>query len=140
MNFTNFPFETQVCKCRARSYHPDSVIEIKPMTTKSHAINQFLQDFSIKNQMYFHKISWGLHANGRDAQNYTEFEFEITLTRAKQPYLRAYFYPALALTVMAGLSFLIPATAIPARVAYLVTLLLTLQSVTNSVNVSHLWG
>ena len=55
--------------------------------------------------------------------------FNITMKRIIQPYLFQYFLPCMAIVVVSFISFLVPLTAIPGRIALVVTQFLTLTNI-----------
>ena len=58
-----------------------------------------------------------------------KFGFKIKLERIIQPYLLQYYIPCATIVLVSMISFLIPLTAIPGRVALVVTLFLTLTNI-----------
>jgi hypothetical protein len=67
---------------------------------------------------------------------YSEFGFDITLTRNVYPYILSYYLPTWCLVNIASMSFIIPPSAIPGRVTLLVTLLLVLMGLMSDVQVN----
>ena len=55
--------------------------------------------------------------------------FNLTLERIIQPYLYQYYFPTIAIVIVSQISFLIPLTALPGRVALVVTQFLTLSNI-----------
>ena len=55
--------------------------------------------------------------------------FNITLDRIVNPYLYQYYFPCIAIVVVSQISFIIPLSAIPGRVALVVTQFLTLTNI-----------
>ena len=55
--------------------------------------------------------------------------FNITLERIIQPYLYQYYFPAIAIVVVSQISFMIPLSASPGRIALVVTQFLTLTNI-----------
>ena len=73
-----------------------------------------------------------------DQINKGNFGFEIKLERIIQPYLLQYYIPCITIVLVSMISFLIPLTAIPGRVALVVTLFLTLTNIFTAEMVRHL--
>ena len=55
--------------------------------------------------------------------------FNLTLERILEPYLLQYYFPSIAIVIISQISFIIPLSAIPGRVALIVTLFLTLTNI-----------
>ena len=64
----------------------------------------------------------------QDITNNT-FGFDITLERMVQPFLYQYYLPCMAIVLVSQISFIIPLTSIPGRVALVVTQFLTLTNI-----------
>ena len=59
----------------------------------------------------------------------TVFGFDITLERMVQPFLYMYYLPCMAIVLVSQISFIIPLSSIPGRVALVVTQFLTLTNI-----------
>ena len=55
--------------------------------------------------------------------------FNVTLVRIIQPYLYQYYFPSIAIVVVSQISFMIPLSATPGRIALVVTQFLTLTNI-----------
>jgi hypothetical protein len=63
-------------------------------------------------------------------QNATKkFGLDIKLGRIFEPYLYQYYFPCIAIVIVSQVSFIIPLSAIPGRVALIVTQILTLTNI-----------
>ena len=58
-----------------------------------------------------------------------DFGFDITLERMFQPFLFQYYLPCMAIVLVSQISFIIPLSSIPGRVALVVTQFLTLTNI-----------
>ena len=61
--------------------------------------------------------------------NASDFGFNIELTRIFRPYLFQYYLPTAAIVIVSHISFMIPLSSIPGRVALMVTQFLTLTNI-----------
>ena len=121
LDFKSFPFDIQKCrfldinrsKDRA-SFLIDEAIGNrrfdKPHTSQKHIAHGFEVTFEFKNFTY---------GNG----------FDIVLKRLVKPHLLQYYLPCFAIVSMAFVSFIVPISAIPGRVALIVTQFLTLTNI-----------
>ena len=113
-DFSSYPFDTQHC----------SFVQfgIKGM-------NMTL--ISERDSMEWKQEVSGFYAT---IQNIGKFDnesvgFNITLQRIVRPYIYQYYVPCIAIVVVSQISFLIPLTALPGRVALIATHFLTLTNI-----------
>ena len=66
-------------------------------------------------------------SNGEEAEN-AFVGFDIKMDRILSPFLFKYYLPSFAIVTASSISFIIPLTAIPGRVAFMVTQFLTLTN------------
>ena len=73
----------------------------------------------------------GKHSNDKDGKTNSsrELGFDMKIERIIQPYLYQYYLPCMAIVTVAQISFMIPLSAIPGRVALVVTHFLTLTNI-----------
>ena len=60
---------------------------------------------------------------------YSKFGLQIKLQRLVRPYVNQYFLPCISIVLVSFISFVVPLTAIPGRVALVVTQCLTLTNI-----------
>merc|ERR1712141_399098 len=66
-------------------------------------------------------------SSGEEAEN-AFVGFDIKMDRILSPFLFKYYLPSFAIVTASSISFIIPLTAIPGRVAFMVTQFLTLTN------------
>ena len=136
-DFRRFPFDTQHCKFRQRFQSTSDVVKL-------FLFSPFASKWA-NNQTRDGKMDWIYTGEGvrvtitpigtltdptTITQNSTgDFGFNITLQRISQAYLFQYYFPCAAIVVVSHISFVIPLTAIPGRVALVVTQFLTLTNI-----------
>ena len=70
-------------------------------------------------------------SNGTSTRSnpYSRFGLHIRLQRLVRPYVYQYFLPCISIVLVSFISFVVPLTAIPGRVALVVTQCLTLTNI-----------
>ena len=135
-DFSSFPLDTQNCRFR------------QAFESTSEVVNIFLYSPSFTTytvNVSKSKLDWTYIGHGFDItitplgtvvdpktimQNSTgEFGFDIKLRRIIQPYVFQYYFPCAAIVIISQISFTIPLSAIPGRVAVIVTQFLTLTNI-----------
>ena len=143
-DFSLFPFDTQHCKFRQmfQSSSDNIYLRLYPPFKSSYAIN-FTKDMS----EWKYKVA-GFEAtlthigtlieSGQELeQSGGDFGFDIELKRIILPYLLQYYFPCASIVVVSQISFMIPLSSIPGRVALMVTQFLTLTQIFISQMVRH---
>lgn len=126
-DFSNFPFDTNICPVRM-------VLGNMNVTAQYH-------NKSLRIMLYWDYISEGYKIKEKifvDSQprffaefNYSEFTFgfDIEMARQFRKYFFRYYLPCIIIVVASSFSFIIPLSAIPGRVALVVTQFLTLTNI-----------
>ena len=123
-DFSSFPFDTQRC----------AFLQLKILGTL-HLLSHALQN----TELWRHKAA-GFDINITQVGTLVNYNvtlqnatgatgFNITLERVVRPYLYQYYFPCIAIVVVSQISFIIPLSAIPGRVALVVTQFLTLTNI-----------
>ena len=119
-NFFQYPMDTQTCEFVMSSAYPYAnvvIFELQEsafgMTNKQSNTDEFR--FSI----IFNKMTNG----------FSGISCIINMERSLLPYIMKYYLPTIAMVIVSFISFLLSLTSIPARVALLVTLFLTLTNI-----------
>ena len=122
-DFSSFPLDTQRCEFLQTTTSDTLYFRLNHPTIDNNKTKR-AHGFEI-NITYS-----GTFINYNDTtQNGTQtFGFNITLERMIQPYLYQYYFPCIAIVVVSQISFVIPLSAIPGRVALVVTQFLTLTN------------
>ena len=124
-NFLKFPLDNQRCELRSGSKGSGDIKSIlyAPDDNKNcHSEKPFEADGY--NMTIVFVGSTQLDENGTN-----EFGFDITMQRQIQPYLFQYYLPCISIVVVSCISFIVPLTAIPGRIALVVTQFLTLTNI-----------
>lgn len=124
--FSIFPLDVQQCPFHVRG-------------SNSKRVKRLLYD---TNNIYHSKTKYDAAGFEVEIQfignNYAEnneteytdlFGFEITLKRLIGPYLFQYYMPCFAIVIVSFISFIVPLSAIPGRIALVVTQFLTLTNI-----------
>jgi hypothetical protein len=113
---SSFPLDVQTCHFRMYSERVEQILlnmHTSPHSTKSYDD----ENFSLR-------ITFVEESDG----NAATLGFDIQLKRQLIPFLFKYYVPCIAIVLLSFISFIVPLTAIPGRVALLVTLFLTLTN------------
>ena len=124
-DFASFPFDTQFCSFLQKS-DPYSMMHMFyfPQNTKSLEYEADGFQILITHVGTFVELNHSSVLDGTDG-----IGFNLTLTRKIKPYLYQYYLPSTAIVVVSQVSFMIPLSAIPGRVALVVTQFLTLTNI-----------
>ena len=114
--FQNFPFDTQRCKYRLTSRNPTHVQGVLYNLTSTHNIPKQNESVGFSVMIQFRNDS-------------TELGFDVELKRLIQSYVGQYYFPAFAIVAVSFVSFIVPLSSIPGRVALVVTQFLTLTNI-----------
>jgi hypothetical protein len=114
--FQNFPFDTQKCKFRLTNRNPMHIRGVLYNLTSTHDIPKQNESVGFGVMVQFWNDS-------------SELGFDVGLKRLIPPYLGQYYFPAFAIVAVSFVSFIVPLSSIPGRVALVVTQFLTLTNI-----------
>ena len=125
-DFSSFPLDTQHCTFRQMGTS-ESILPLLYPSLK-------IENWSYKASGFEITINLVENFKGNNVISHPnktteEIGFNITLQRIIQPYLYQYYFPCIAIVVVSQISFIIPISAIPGRVALVVTQFLTLTNI-----------
>ena len=109
---SSYPLDVQTCHFRMYSEHVEQIL-LNTHTTKSYDDENFSIHVS-----YLDQFDGKAETSG----------FAIQLKRQIIPFLFKYYFPSIAIVLLSFISFIVPLSAIPGRVALLTTLFLTLTN------------
>ena len=123
-NFSTFPFDTNICPVEISFYKMNVTLQVRP--TKSHRIQKEAEGFDL-NQ---YAVSYDEQEHYRNS-TWHKFTFGIHIYMKRQftKYLFQYYLPCITIVIASSISFIIPMSAIPGRIALVVTLFLTLTNI-----------
>ena len=122
-NFPNFPFDKTKCPLTIRFRSVDASFETSKKTFIDFMEQTDMDGFKIGlKQTDVNKTSW---AN----INATEMKVDIVLERQVSKYVFQYYIPCITIVIATSFSFIIPLSAIPGRIALIVTQFLTLTNI-----------
>ena len=127
LDFSKFPFDKHTCPLRITFDNMNIIWQrLNDSTFMKNAAQQHSDGFSIKAILVPPKI-----IKDPFIENYyvTTLGFDIAITRLTSKYIFQYYIPCCAIVTTASFSFIIPFSAIPGRVALLVTQFLTLTNI-----------
>ena len=129
-NYFRYPLDTQTCDFVMSSAYPFPNIVIFNLENA-----QFGTTFNNTNTDDFVlDITFKPIFNG-----FSGISFVLKLERCLLPYVMRYYLPCVAMVIVSFISFLISLTSIPARVALLVTLFLTVTNILIAQQVNNLY-
>ena len=122
-DFSSFPIDTQSCEF-VQWLPPDEMCFLEEPKTPKHW-NHIANGYEITVILTGSLIEYN-----NTLQNGTQrCGFNVTLDRIIRPYLLQYYFPSMAIVIVSQISFIIPLSAIPGRVALVVTQFLTLTNI-----------
>ena len=126
IEYMNFPYDSNRCKFIVRSEYANATLDFFTQKAREKFFSpQELSGFRILNSKIIEPIVKSTHGN---EFQYTKFGVEIRLERIFEIYIYEYYLPCLLIVLASNLSFIIPLSALPARVGLVVTLFLTLTN------------
>ena len=127
-DFSSFPFDTQ--KCAFRQFGSSQNLQLKSncreTPTKLENKPAGFSVFLISAGQYCEQNK---NLTNLEGLPWIDVGFNITLERIIQPYLYQYYFPCIAIVVVSQISFMIPVSATPGRIALVVTQFLTLTNI-----------
>ena len=136
-DFSSFPFDTQRCEFRQSVWPSDENLKLfiyppfAPIYTVNitRKVDDWKYDVSGFEAMLVPVGTIVDPSTELQLSNASEFGFNIELTRIFRPYLFQYYLPTAAIVIVSHISFMIPLSSIPGRVALMVTQFLTLTNI-----------
>ena len=128
LDFLDFPFDVQKCTFKDVNRAKDRHTWLLDSTNKLYEILQKLdQDFKM---IKTHKKTGRGFDIIVELRNFTNGNgFEIELKRLIGPYILQYYVPCFSIVGMSFVSFLVPYSATPGRIALIATQFLTLTNI-----------
>ena len=124
-NLKSYPMDSQKCRFEQTSFW--YMLFLSPgdnMGLWNYDSNGFYVTINYTGAMIDFEDPYQNSVNGT-----TVFGFDITLERMVQPFLYMYYLPCMAIVLVSQISFIIPLSSIPGRVALVVTQFLTLTNI-----------
>ena len=127
--FSNFPMDSHRCKFRAGSM---GSMDLKEML--------LLPDDTFNFQKEYEAVGFDITIDFQgNTSTYQTFGFDIKMKRQIESYIFQYYLPCIAIVVVSSISFFVPLSAMPGRIALAVTQFLTLTNIFISQMVSVVW-
>ena len=123
MHHTHFPMDKHHCQFRMASRDSESLMLLLYDPEHTHHTIKKYDTAGFDMTIIFQGRNC-THDHGIDT-----FGFDIYMQRTLQPYLFQYYFPCIAIVIVSQISFIIPLSAIPGRVALVVTQFLTLTNI-----------
>ena len=119
----SYPMDTQTCRFEQDAYYSSQFLdEGDNLGEWTYNANGFY--VTIKYTGSFIEYN-----NSYPNMTVKDFGFDITLERMFQPFLFQYYLPCMAIVLVSQISFIIPLSSLPGRVALVVTQFLTLTNI-----------
>ena len=112
-----YPVDTQMCNVTFGSKSLEAIFHLYDPNNTFHQVYKY-EAVCFDMEITFFDEG---HADGKNT-----IGFHIKMERIIQPFIWKYYIPCIAIVLVSGLSFIIPLSAIPGRVALLVTQFLSL--------------
>ena len=126
-DFSSFPFDIQRCEFLQQTV-PNSMARLFYFQQYTENLEHEAEGFEV----LIEHVGTFAHVNDshlNSLQGTDTIGFNITLNRVFTPYLYQYYLPCMAIVAVSQISFMIPLSAIPGRVALVVTQFLTLTNI-----------
>ncbi|TRY69251.1 hypothetical protein TCAL_16528 [Tigriopus californicus] len=136
-NYDEFPMDEQTCPLRFGSFGYQSDLVIFSGTIKYANEKQRFLKYHVKVKDMPQSEKQYLYQVGEQSpESYSTYGFDLVLIRDQQAHLMRTYLPTGVLVVTSWISFLVDPAVVPGRMAILVTLLLVLINVSNSISTS----
>lgn len=133
--YDEYPMDEQTCPLRFGSFGYQSDLMLFSGTVKYESDNQRFLKYHVKvRDMPKSEEQYTYQAGDQSPEVYSTYGFDLVLTRDQQAHLMRTYLPTGVLVVISWISFLVDPAVVPGRMAILVTLLLVLINVSNSVS------
>lgn len=123
--YSDFPHDTNYCKFILRSNHINATIADRNKIGKKIKVHHSLSGFKLSKSF----IPTTVRNTSEHEFEYSRCGINITFERRLEKYVYEYYLPCILIVLASILSFIIPLSALPARVGLVVTLFLTLINI-----------
>ena len=128
-HFKLYPMDEQNCSIKIGSGSEEGIFSLNDVNDTYHSLTRYTAvGLNMEIAFFGKQNSLGNRPIG----------FDITMTRLLQPFVMKYYIPSAAMVLVSEIGFAIPLTAIPGRVALLVTQFLTLVNLFIHQMVNHI--
>ena len=125
LTYLNFPHDSNRCKFEMRSEYANTTFGVSGRKT----IVRFFETYDLSGFEFSNSIIPPTLKNTSGNEfEYTQFGVDIKFERLIEKYVYEYYMPCILIVLASMLSFIIPLSAIPGRVALVVTQFLTLTN------------
>ena len=136
-DFSSFPFDKNICPFRMMFWDMDITWQLERQLENNSIWQELNNSERLNGSVRQHSDGFGIQMtlvppqklSATDNHYQTSIGFDIAIKRLTSKYIFQYYLPCCAIVATASFSFLIPFSAIPGRVALLVTQFLTLTSI-----------
>ena len=118
--FDRYPLDDQTCNVTIGSSSTEAIFVLYDNDFQYHVTTSYLADGRNMTITFFDE---GLHENGKNT-----IGIKVHMTWMKEGMMMKYYIPCILIVIVSEIGFAIPITAIPGRVALLVTQFLTLMN------------
>ena len=125
LKYVNYPHDKNRCKFEMRSEYANATFDVSGTKNRKRFFETYdLSGFEFSNLIIPPSLK---NTSGYEFE-YTQFGVDIKFERLKEKYVYEYYMPCILIVLASMLSFIIPLSAIPGRVALVVTQFLTLTN------------
>ena len=116
-DYAQYPMDTQTCSVKIDGDSDNAIFILYDETNIFHTNTRYKTVGLLMDIVFF---------GGQNDQDADSVGFSIRMKRLIRPYMLKYYIPCMAIVLVSEIGFMVPLTAIPGRVALLVTQFLTL--------------
>ena len=122
-DFSNFPFDINTCPFKIKTYLINiGLYNYSDNSPTKQSMEYDAEGFTIKMQPFLKNVSNAMRKG-------VDFGLNLELKRETKKYFFQYFLPSMSVVIATSFNFIIPLSAIPGRVALVVTQFLTLTNI-----------
>ena len=124
-DFSNFPFDDNLCKFRMRSENVNVTIHQQTVPFLDNIVEKDAEGFKVT----LRPMTYKPKCNPILGMYSSEFGINIELKRQLKKYIFQYYMPCIAIVIASSFSYIIPLSLTPGRIALVVTQFLTLTNI-----------
>ena len=124
-DFSNFPFDNNLCNFRMRSENVNVTIHQQPVPYLDNIVEKDAEGFKVT----LRPMTYKPKCNPILGMYSSEFGINIELKRQLKKYIFQYYMPCIAIVIASSFSYIIPLSLTPGRIALVVTQFLTLTNI-----------
>jgi hypothetical protein len=121
--FSQFPFDNHTCQFKMKWY------SVNPIFSEGAKFQNRWKQKDNNGFTFSKRLLKTIQGKNGRGKPYSTFGFKIKMKRVIQPYVYQYYLPCMSMVLVSFISFLVPLSALPGRIALVVTQCLTLTNI-----------